>query len=61
MADDPNPLKVQNERDSQISRFLKLSKRVIYALDEIESYEHGALYESSWQKANVLILPANTK
>ncbi len=29
-------------------RFLKLSKRVIYPLDEIESYEHGALYESIW-------------
>lgn len=42
-------------------RFLKLSKRVIYPLDEIEAYEHGALYESTWQKASDVILPANTK
>jgi len=43
------------------SRFLKLSKRVIYPLDEIESYEHGALYESTWHKASDVILTANTK
>jgi len=42
-------------------RFLKLSKRVIYPLDEIESYEHSALYESTWQKASDVILPANTR
>ena len=31
-------------------RFLKLSKRVIYPLDEIQHFENNALYESTWQK-----------
>ena len=33
-------------------RYLKLSKRVVYPVDEIEAYEHDALYASTWQKAD---------
>lgn len=42
-------------------RFLKLSKRVIYPLDEIQHFENNALYESTWQKASDVILASDTK
>ncbi len=42
-------------------RFFKLSKRVVYPIDEIEAYQHRSLYESTWQKASDVILPTDTK
>ncbi|WP_235931961.1 helix-turn-helix domain-containing protein [Sheuella amnicola] len=42
-------------------RFLKLSKRVIYPLDEIQHFESNALYESTWQKASDVILASDAK
>lgn len=40
-------------------RYLKLSKRVVYPVDEIEAYEHDALYASTWQKADDVIPPSS--
>lgn len=35
-------------------QYLKLSKRVVYPLDQIESYEHEALHASTWKKVTTL-------
>lgn len=40
-------------------RYLKLSKRVVYPVDEIEACEHDALYASTWQKADDVIPPSS--
>lgn len=42
-------------------RYLKLSKRVVYPIDEIEAYEHDALYASTWQKAVDVIPPSSAQ
>jgi predicted DNA-binding transcriptional regulator AlpA len=42
-------------------RYLKLSKRVVYPVDEIEAYEHDALYTSTWQKADDVIPPSSAQ
>ena len=42
-------------------RYLKLSKRVAYPVDEILHFEARALHESTWQKASDVVPPGDTK
>jgi predicted DNA-binding transcriptional regulator AlpA len=41
-------------------RYLKLSKRVVYPLDEIHAFEYEALHESTWEKADDIIPPTSS-
>ena len=41
--------------EGQGPRYLKLSKRVSYPIDEILAFENGALHESTWQRSNQVV------
>ena len=36
-------------------RYLKLSKRVTYPMDEVLNFENRALYESTWERSNQVV------
>ncbi|MFN5510065.1 MAG: helix-turn-helix transcriptional regulator [Burkholderiales bacterium] len=36
-------------------RYLKLSKRVAYPMDEVLNFENRALYESTWERSNQVV------
>jgi predicted DNA-binding transcriptional regulator AlpA len=42
-------------------QYLKLSKRVVYPLDQIESYEHEALHASTWEKGDDVIVSGSSQ
>ena len=42
-------------------RYLKLSKRVTYPLDEIIDFEQRALHESTWQRGSDVVVTPNSK
>lgn len=41
--------------EGQGPRYLKLSKRVSYPIDEILAFENRALHESTWQRSNQVV------
>ena len=42
-------------------RFIKLSKRVVYPIDEVLDYESQALRASTWESASDVVLPNGSK
>ncbi|MGC8504375.1 MAG: hypothetical protein ACP5MM_06230 [Acidithiobacillus sp.] len=42
-------------------RFMKMSKRVVYPIDEILDYESQALRASTWESASDVVLPNASK
>lgn len=42
-------------------RYLKLSKRVAYPLEQIESYEHDALHAATWEKGDDVIVSSSSQ
>jgi predicted DNA-binding transcriptional regulator AlpA len=42
-------------------RYLKLSKRVTYPLDEIFLFEERALHESTWERGSDVAVPSNER
>lgn len=42
-------------------KYLKLSKRVAYPLDEIQNFEASALYSGTWEKASHVTTPHDPK
>lgn len=47
--------------DGQGPRYLKLSKRVAYPLDEIFEFEKRALYSSTWERGSDVVVTPNSK
>lgn len=42
-------------------RYLKLSKRVTYPMDEVLNFENRALYESTWERSNQVVASPDAK
>ena len=42
-------------------RFMKMSKRVVYPIDEIFDFESKALRASTWEQASDVVLPNDSK
>lgn len=42
-------------------RYLKLSKRVSYPLDEIFLFEERALHEATWERASDVVVTSNER
>jgi len=42
-------------------KYLKLSKRVTYPLDEILDFEHRALHEATWQRGSDVVVTPHAK
>ena len=42
-------------------RFMKMSKRVVYPIDEVLDFESQALRASTWESASDVVLPSGSK
>jgi len=42
-------------------RFMKMSKRVVYPIDEVLDFESQALRASTWESATDVVLPCGSK
>lgn len=42
-------------------RFMKMSKRVVYAIDEVFDFESQALRSATWEQASDVVLPSGSK
>ena len=42
-------------------RFMKMSKRVVYPIDEVFDFESKALRASTWEQASDVVLPSDSK
>lgn len=42
-------------------RFMKMSKRVVYPIDEVFDFESKALRASTWEQASDVVLPSGSK
>lgn len=41
-------------------RFMKMSKRVVYPIDEVFDFESKALRASTWERASDVVLPSGS-